>query len=192
MSKFLLLFFLAISALSVKAQDREQQSNRIIITGDTIQPQKLKKEYDPRRASTLSAIFPGLGQIYNDSWWKVPILYTGMGFAVYYIDFNNDRRKEFTAIAEDLLAQKASGILINENQLRVARRGADAWRKNRDLVFLTLIGVYGLNIIDASIDAHLKGFNVSDDLASFRPKLGAISNGTPYVGIGLTIPIRSR
>jgi hypothetical protein len=192
MLKHFLFFCLTLFALSSHAQKNETQSKNLILTGDTIQPQQFNKDYDPRRASTLSAIFPGLGQIYNDSWWKVPILYTGIGFAVYYIDYNNDLRKFYTELAEELLAQQASGVVINQNQLRVARRGAEVFRKNRDLVFLTLIGVYGLNIIDASIDAHLKGFNVSDNLATFKPKIGVINNGTPYMGIGLTIPIRSR
>ncbi|MFT6971896.1 MAG: hypothetical protein ACJAXX_002471 [Roseivirga sp.] len=192
MLKYFLSFSLIFLALSIHAQDKKVISNNLLLTGDTVQPQELKKEYDPRRASTLSAIFPGLGQIYNDSWWKAPIIYTGMGFAVYFIDYNNDQRKIFTKLAEDLLVQKASGVAINENALRVARRGADIWRKNRDLVFLTMIGVYGLNIIDASIEAHLKGFNVSDNLATFKPKIGVINNGAPYIGIGLTIPIRSR
>lgn len=190
MLKYLFAFYIIFCSFGLNAQGNS--FDKRLIEGDTIQPTSLKKEYDPRKASTLSAMLPGLGQIYNDSWWKVPILYTGIGFAIYYIDYNNDERKEWTAIAEDLLAKEAKGEVINQNSLRVARRGADAWRKNRDLVILTLVGVYGLNIIDASIDAHLKGFNVSDNLATFKPKVGVINNGAPYLGIGVTIPIRSR
>lgn len=190
MLKYLFAFYLIIFSFGLNAQ-RTSVSDRLV-EGDTIQPTQLKKEYDPRKASTLSAMLPGLGQIYNDSWWKVPILYTGIGFAVYYIDLNNENRILAADKVKELLAEQANGVVISENQLRALRRQADFWRKNRDLVILTLVGVYGLNIIDASIDAHLKGFNVSDNLATFKPKLGVINNGAPYVGIGVTIPIRSR
>jgi hypothetical protein len=190
MLKYLFAFYLIVFSLGLNAQGTSVSDR--LIEGDTIQPSRLRKEYDPRRASSLSAMLPGLGQIYNDSWWKVPIIYTGIGFAIYYIDVNNDNRILATDEVKNILAQQAAGEVISENRLRAFRRQADFWRKNRDLVILTLIGVYGLNIIDASIDAHLKGFNVSDNLATFKPKMGAISNGTPYVGIGIIIPIRSR
>jgi hypothetical protein len=190
MLKYLFAFYLIVFSLGLNAQGNS--FDKRLIEGDTIQPTQLKKVYDPRKASSLSAMLPGLGQIYNDSWWKVPILYTGIGFAIYYIDLNNDNRILATEAVKDLLAQQAAGETISENRLRAFRRQADFWRKNRDLVILTLVGVYGLNIIDASIDAHLKGFNVSDNLATFKPKLGVINNGAPYVGIGVTIPIRSR
>lgn len=189
-----ILFFFSLITLSYLgvAQNTTEGFSDNLVAGDTIQPVKLRKEYDPKRASTLSAIFPGLGQIYNDSWWKVPIIYVGIGTAVYFIDFNNQKRKDFTVLAEELIQQQKNGESINENELRVYRRNADYWRKNRDLVFLTTLALYGLNIIEASIDAHLKGFDVSDDLATFKPKLGIINNGTPYFGVGVTIPIRSK
>ena len=182
---------LTICGLSVAQNTTEGISDNLVV-GDTIQPVQLKKQYDPKKASTLSAIFPGLGQIYNDSWWKAPIIYAGMGTAIYFIDYNNDRRKIFTELAQELIDQQQNGQTISENELRFYRRNADYWRKNRDLVFLTTIALYGLNIIEASIDAHLKGFDVSDNLANFKPKIGVINNGTPYLGVGVTIPIRAK
>ena len=91
-----------------------------------------------------------------------------------------------------MIEKQKNGETISENKLRVFRSNADYWRKNRDLVFLTTLAIYGLNIIEASIDAHLKGFNVNDNLANFKPKVGVINNGSPYLGVGVTIPIRSR
>ncbi|MGW8121932.1 DUF5683 domain-containing protein [Roseivirga echinicomitans] len=192
MQKFIFLVSFLAFGFGAMAQDPIEILDEGLVEGDTVPKIELRKEYDPKRASTLSAMFPGLGQIYNDSWWKAPIIYVSMGTAIYFVDFNNQKRKEFTVLVEDLLEQEKNGQTINANELRVYRRNADYWRKNRDLVFLTTLAIYGLNIIEASIDAHLKGFNVSDDLASFKPKLGVINNGSPYLGVGVTIPIRSR
>ena len=87
-------------------------SSRII--GDTIKITKGPKVYDPRVASRRSAIFPGLGQIYNDSWWKVPILYAGFGLDIYFIGFNNRNYKEFKEEAERLIElQRTSGLTAN-------------------------------------------------------------------------------
>lgn len=157
---------------------------------EEIKLKKPRKFYDPKVASKRSAIIPGWGQIYNDSWWKVPILYGGFALSFYYIDFNNEQRLLYEGLAKDLIADQAAGMAINENELRVYRRRADTWRKNRDLLYLVTIGVYVLNIAEAAIDAHLKGFDVDENLGlNLKPKLGVISNGSPYLGIGLTLPI---
>lgn len=157
---------------------------------EEIRLKKPKKFYDPKVASRRSALIPGWGQIYNDSWWKIPILYGGFALSFYYIDFNNDQRIFYEDLAKDLIAQQAAGTAINENELRVYRRRADTWRKNRDLLYLVTVGVYVLNIAEAAIDAHLKGFDVDENLGlNLKPKLGVINNGSPYLGIGLTLPI---
>ncbi|GAB5522293.1 MAG: hypothetical protein Roseis2KO_01650 [Roseivirga sp.] len=157
---------------------------------EEIQLKKPRKFYDPKVASKRSAIIPGWGQIYNDSWWKVPILYGGFALSFYYIDFNNEQRLLYEGLAKELIADQAAGVAINENELRVYRRRADTWRKNRDLLYLVTIGVYVLNIAEAAIDAHLKGFDVDENLGlNLKPKLGVINNGSPYLGIGLTLPI---
>tara|TARA_R110001592_G_scaffold210482_1_gene462002 strand:+ start:82 stop:660 length:579 start_codon:yes stop_codon:yes gene_type:complete len=192
MQKIIFLVSFLAFGLGAMAQDPTEIMDKGLVEGDTVPEIELRKEYDPKKASTLSAIFPGLGQIYNDSWWKAPIIYVGMGTAIYFIDYNNEERKYFTRKAEILIEQQKNGETISENELRVYRSNADYWRKNRDLVFLTTLAIYGLNIIEASIDAHLKGFDVSDNLASFKPKIGVINSGTPYIGVGVTIPIRSR
>ncbi len=157
---------------------------------EEIKLKKPRKFYDPKVASKRSAIIPGWGQIYNDSWWKVPILYGGFALSFYYIDFNNEQRLLYEGLAKELIADQAAGVPINENELRVYRRRADTWRKNRDLLYLVTIGVYVLNIAEAAIDAHLKGFDVDENLGlNLKPKLGVINNGSPYLGIGITLPI---
>ena len=151
---------------------------------------KPKKFYDPKVASLRSAILPGLGQIYNDSWWKVPLLYGGFGVCFYYLNFNNNLRIKWETLTKELLTKQAAGKAIDTNRLRVYRRRADVWRKNRDWLYLVTLGVYIVNIAEASIDAHLKGFDVSENLGwNLKPKIGVINNGAPYLGLGLTLPI---
>lgn len=181
-------FILGLLALPLSAQDT-LQTNRGAIEGLEIEVDNSQsKFYDPKIASRRSAIIPGWGQIYNDSWWKVPILYAGFGACIYFIDFNHQQFKDFEALAQEELAKPPAEQ--DDNALRFYQSNADNWRKNRDLVFLTTLGVYALQIIEASIDAHLKGFNVDEKLAlNLKPKVGIINNGAAYVGFGFTLPI---
>ena len=189
------LFLLLSCSLTISAQDAKQVktlTQPTPIAGDTIGLIKPKRSYNPKIASRRSALLPGLGQIYNDSWWKVPILYAAFGVNIYYIGFNNSEYLKAKVEVEKLLVtQKETGLTPTQiNELRTYRRQTDYWRNNRDLLYIGLLGIYGLNIIEATIDAHLKGFDVSDNLAlNIKPKVGVISSGAPYIGVGLTFKI---
>lgn len=180
-----LVLLLIISIAMVNAQDTIQTNRGRVIEGEVVDMKKPQKFYDPKVASRRSAILPGLGQIYNDSWWKVPILYAGFATSGYFIAFNNEQHLDAVKLVNEELAKPDP----DPNLLRRYQAQADIWRKNRDLVILVTLGIYGLQIIEASIDAHLKGFNVDEDLAYIKPKIGVINNGTPYVGFGVTLPI---
>ncbi len=182
-----LLLILGFTSQIAQAQDT-LKTNRGIIDGEVIDVKKPQKYYDPKVASRRSAIIPGWGQIYNDSWWKVPILYAGLGVSIYFIDYNHDQFKFWEGVAQEELAKPPDEQ--DSNVLRQAQAQADNWRSNRDLVFLTTLGIYALQIIEASIDAHLKGFDVDEDLAlNLKPKIGVINNGAAFVGVGITLPI---
>lgn len=142
---------------------------------------------NPRKATILSAIIPGAGQIYNGKAWKVPILYAGFMTDIYFIGYNNKRYQTF----RDALFAFDDGETnqfpsLNRNALV---RNVDYWRQNRDLTILLLLGIYALNLVDANVDAHLSGFDISDDLAlKFEPNLGSFSaNSTSY---GLTLKLQ--
>ncbi len=179
-----LLFTIAIPTLA--QENGVANSEYPLITGKRIEPKLTKKYYDPRIASKRSAFIPGWGQIYNDSWWKVPIIYGGLGLAIHFVGLNERNRNINLEFAAEELAQDVP----NTNLVRIYNLRADNWRKNRDYVILGMIAGYALQIIEASVDAHLKGFDVDENLAlNLKPKLGVISNGTPYVGFGITLPI---
>jgi len=189
---FFLIIYCSLSLSAQKTKRDKSLVEKSFISGDTIEIVKPKKYYDPKVASRKSAIVPGLGQIYNDSWWKVPILYASFATNIYFIGFNNDQYETAKNTVEELLIiEEEIGLSpTQENELRSARRQTDYWRNNRDILYITLLGIYGLNIIEATIDAHMKGFDVSDNLAlNIKPKVGVISNGAPYIGMGLTFKI---
>lgn len=124
----------------------------------------------PSRAAFYSAVIPGLGQAYNRSYWKIPLVYAGLGTGVY---FYIDNQRKYQA-ARNEYKLRLRGVdrtdtpkigSYTAEQLLVVQTQA---QKNRDLSLFITIGLYVLNIVDANVDAHLQQFNVDDDL-SFRP-----------------------
>jgi len=124
----------------------------------------------PKKAGYLSAAFPGLGQIYNKRYWKLPIIYGAFGTVGYFIGWNNNKYQQYRnayllkkSFPIDELDDPLA-IEISEDNLK---RGLDYYRRNRDLLMIVLVGVYLIQVLDAHIDAHLMEFDVSEDL-SFR------------------------
>jgi hypothetical protein len=142
-----------------------------------------KRKHSPRKAALRSAILPGLGQIYNKKYWKLPIVYAAIGIPV-GLFFNNktwyDRTRYALAVvaspnpsADSLAAvHKDLRPLVDRNAEGSLFRHRNDFRRNMDYSVLFTLLMWGLNIIDATVDAHLKGFDVSDDLrVSIRPAL---------------------
>jgi hypothetical protein len=139
------------------------------------------KHHSPKKAAIRSAILPGLGQIYNKKYWKVPIIYGALGISgavlaynltnyralkvAYRAKYNASLRppdsSEWSKIRPDLVG-------IDMNALRSYR---DEFRRNIDYSILAIILLWGLNVVDATVDAHLKAFDVNPDL-SLKFKLG--------------------
>ncbi len=123
------------------------------------------KEHSPKKATLYSAILPGLGQVYNRKYWKVPIVYAGIGVSVYFIQ-DNIREVNY------LLDNYRNATDDNPNTFNTTGYNTGTLqdfitqhRKWRDYAYLGLIAVYVLNIIDAQVDAHLFNFDVSKDLS---------------------------
>lgn len=124
-------------------------------------------------ATTLSTICPGLGQIYNGSYWRVPIVVGGFASLIYVIDWNDRMYQRFKLAFE----QKMQGLNIGDARydLSTIQNYKDNARRNRDLCIILTAGLYFLNIIDAHVDAHLQDFDVSDQLA-MRIRLEPVTN----------------
>ncbi|GAC1423314.1 MAG: DUF5683 domain-containing protein [Flavisolibacter sp.] len=160
---------IAVDSLNRKAKPITQHLNKI---------DSLLKYHSPRKAAISSAILPGLGQIYNKKYWKLPLVYGGLGTAAYVFFFNLSTYKELRfaykaktevipkipyAISDSVDYKKIKSFLLplSLNDLRTNR---NAFRKNIDYSVLVFILLWGLNVADAAVDAHLKTFDVSPDL----------------------------
>jgi len=155
---------------------------------ETVEFQSMTGQNDPRKALLYSAIFPGSGQIYNKKYWKVPIVWGGLGVLVYAVDFYNQGynqfRSELFGVLESGDTFSPSGY--NESQLRTL---TDAYRRQRDF-FVVLTGMfYLLQMVDAHVDAHLKEFEINPRLKiSLRPQI----ENSPLTGAtsGLALTLR--
>lgn len=158
-----ILLFLFFGLTSVFAQEKPK-----IIVKDSL----ISKEIDPLRpakASFFSAIVPGLGQVYNKKYWKVPLVYGAIGTSTYlYIDNQKNYhlyRDEYKSRLAGNANENSSLAGLDEDRLIRIQKG---FQRNRDLSALFMVGFYVLNIIDANIDAALSQFNVDEKLA-FKP-----------------------
>jgi Family of unknown function (DUF5683) len=155
-----------------------------------------RKRY--RKATLYSAILPGAGQIYNKKYWKVPIVYAALGIPAYYffynkswynkcqyaltVTVNGSQGDSLAAVAPPLKPFVAAGDV---NGIITYR---DEFRKDQDYSVLFFLLFYALNIVDATVDAHLKDFNVSSDL-SFQIKPMILPGPTPSAGITLAFNV---
>lgn len=128
-------------------------------------------EHSPRKASIYSTVLPGLGQAYNEKYWKIPIIYAGIGVSTYLAIDNNNEFNRF----RDAYIQRADGEqdefagILNEQALI---NEMDRWRKMRDYSIIGIAVIYILQIVDANVDANLYNFDVSDDLSlRFEPSI---------------------
>ena len=125
--------------------------------------------HSPKKASIYSAVLPGLGQAYNKKYWKIPIVYAGLGACIYFFKSNND---EYQKTRKALIARLDTDSTTIDNTFTDPRY-TDAllqdrknyYRKNRDLSAIIGLLVYVANIIDADVDAHMMNFNVDDNLS---------------------------
>lgn len=130
---------------------------------------------DVKKATTLSMICPGAGQIYNKSYWRMPIVIGGMASMIYVIDWNNRGFKRFKeayrlrADFEQNPGRYPGGVSADEFRGRYSatflKNLRDSYRRSRDLSIILTALVYTFQVVDAHVDAHLKDFDVSDNLS---------------------------
>jgi len=133
------------------------------------QKAEFTKTHSAHKASVLSTLIPGAGQVYNKKYWKVPIIYASLATSIYFINENQNKYNTY----KNAYLQRSNGEIddyidqYNNSQLVTIM---DYYQRNRDVSYIVTAAVYLLNIVDASVDAHLLDFDVSDELTlSYAP-----------------------
>jgi hypothetical protein len=168
-----------------------------------------RKKHDPRKATLYSTFVPGMGQFYNKKYWKLPLVAAALGIPAYTYFYNkNEYKKAQFAIAvisdyfdtatvppnipaatlTQVDPRMRSFVVAGQaNELRAYRNYV---RKNQDYSVLIFMLFWGLQIVDATVDAHLKEFDVSDKL-SMRLEPVEGSRGGIAGGLGLVFDLHS-
>ena len=169
--------------------DAKQESVVVSTNRDSLTQKEIDRLFwkpDPMRAVWLGAIVPGLGQIYNRSYWKIPIVYGGFMGCIYAITWTNSQYEGYKIAYRDLYFDRQNGTVSNDPSksyisilpegYTIDRMGGvstyynrlkdwqNTTRRNRDLAIAATAIVYALTLIDAYVDAQLFDFDISDDL----------------------------
>lgn len=207
MYRYLLISFLLLYAFAANAQKIDStgkkpevpaalQAKRDSVKANPIVPKPKVKVYypdtnhSPRKAVMSSLMLPGLGQIYNRKWWKVPAIYTGLGLLAWAYVFNVTYYNESLAVArfrergeEPAKTDKYYQVYMDYQPYSTAaiNDAIIGARRNRDISAFGFIGVWGIQMIDAYIDAKYKhSFDMNENL-SIKIKPGLI-NSPMYAG----------
>jgi hypothetical protein len=211
----LLLYSWPGGASPVNGRDSLERGGRVL-GGTEIAPvvHKDKKPHSPHRATLIAMALPGAGQVYNDHWWKLPVLYGGAGAAVYGLSWNNryyityrDAFVEYTQYVNAKAADpelpyprpngwdklfKPGGSAENINPQRfqdILKTRKNNFKRDRDLLMIVMAGIYVIQILDATVFAHFYDYEISDDLSMrVLPAAGYDPRtGRGSVGVSLTL-----
>ena len=161
----------------------------VVLLCSSLSAQSIIKEHSAKKASIYSAIVPGMGQFYNKKYWKIPLIYAALGSAFYAARWNQSEYEHYLLAYQYRTDDIESTVdpYVNrytESNLITIK---DYYRKNKDLAYIISAGLYLMNILDASVDAHLFDFEVSDDLSlAVRPEM-LNNNHQAIPGISLTL-----
>jgi hypothetical protein len=189
-----------------------------IAGGDSLEKGKHKKFMPNPKTATRLALIPGGGQIYNRDYWKLPIVYIAFGGGLYtyflnslkYHDYLKTYREFYDLnpasanygkiktgyTADTRLPITVRNLLNTSSEETVATRdqaarGKNYWRRNRGFSLIVSGFIYTLSIIEANVAAHLKTFDLSEDLTiRIEPKLNQPSMLTPTPGVRLVFNLK--
>tara|TARA_B100000809_G_scaffold63282_1_gene59966 strand:- start:10717 stop:11292 length:576 start_codon:yes stop_codon:yes gene_type:complete len=179
---YIFLFFLIGTLYSVQSQNTMPQlTSKDILKAEGYNP------LSPTKAGFYSAIVPGLGQAYNKQYWKIPFVYGAMATSIYYFNINNSTYKRYRVAYKQREAGYQDEFTLDNGITLVSREGLISAQKtlknNRETSLLMFSLFYVLQILDASVSAHLLQFNVNDKI-SFDPLLfNETVSKTSFVGL---------
>lgn len=168
-------------------------------------PAKSKRNYnnevwlpDPQKSLWYAFIFPGMGQIYNRSYWKLPIVYGGAIGFVYGISWNNRYYQEYSRAYRDVMGSNPTGRSYDnllpagtdptsDYAKNLLKNQHNTYRRYRDLCIVGAVAFYALTIVEAYVDAQLADFDISPDLSMHvKPAMFVTENtAMPNFGVGV-------
>ncbi|MGB0879437.1 MAG: DUF5683 domain-containing protein [Polaribacter sp.] len=186
--KIIFFFIATFFSITVFAQKDSIKVKDVTVKGKISIDDATYNPLSPSKAAFYSAIFPGMGQVYNKKYWKTPVVWGALGTSIYFYLDNNKEFKRFRrafklrkAGFQDEFTLDDGSVLVSEDGLVTAQKQL---RENRDLSLLATVIIYVLQIVEASVNAHLLQFNTDDNL-SFKPIIipDPIQFDTPVVGL---------
>ena len=124
-----------------------------------------------KRTTWHSAVLPGWGQVNNGKWWKVPLVYGALGASGYYIQTEGATYKEYRDGYVALTDDDPETVYVTSLSTSDVLAARDFHRTNLEQSVLTFVLIWGAQVVDAHVDAHLLGFDVSEDLG-WQPGIG--------------------
>ncbi len=164
--KINILFLLIIISLFTNPSIVKAQAKKNVIKklSDSI----LTKKHSPKKATIYSMVLPGLGQAYNKKYWKIPIIYAGFGTLIYFINQNSNEYNKFKEAYKyvyDKDTVPTNNNYVTRYNLDELKTGKNYYRRNLEISYILTGALYILNIIDASVDANLFDYDISNDLS---------------------------
>ena len=164
--------------LVLHGNSKIDSSGKSLLSLDTV----LKKKYNPKVATLRSAILPGWGQAYNKKYWKIPIIYGALGTTAGVFFYN---LKTYKLLRKAVMVRYDTSMNPNQIDPSLVNLSTaslvqfrNEYRQNIDYSVLFFLLFWGLNVVDATVDAHLKSFDVSPDLSmKIRAGLNSNNNG---------------
>lgn len=159
------------------------------------------KKHIPSKATIYSAVLPGLGQVYNKKYWKVPFIWGGFAGLIYSVNYYNTRLVNFktayfdltdnnsnTRSYETLYPTKDFTVTSNYSQYKTTMISDIAdYRRSRDIMIICTMGFYLFNVLDANVNANLLDFDISEDLTfNFEPFMIEPITNSPILGGQIT------
>lgn len=193
---FYLLFL--VGSVNLLAQSAKEKNDSIvkvksanpIIVADTSVPVLVDSSamlHSPKRATLYSALLPGLGQAYNNKYWKIPIIYAGFAGLAYGIWWNNKYYQEYKFLYPLRVVNPNATLHGYDSRYTATaiKSRRDYMRRNRDLCIIATGLLYVLNIVDATVDGYFYEYDISNDLGM---KIGPTLLPTDrYATLGLSL-----
>lgn len=173
-----ILLFVSFYSFSQSKKDSLRITNGNVYSLPVQDTFAQSKGRSPKSAAIRSALVPGLGQIYNRKYWKLPLVYGALGITGGILIHNLSQYKKIQFAYNTLVTKDSANFqnvvpelqpFIERGDIRGLQRNRTYFRQNIDYSMLFFIIFWGLNVVDAAVDAHLSTFNVNDDL-SFQVK----------------------